>query len=76
MANHKEVKPVNIEKLVYFIGLVIFGGLFLDSLLNAGKYTDEALLQYRIFVLVAAVIFYAIVYLYHRVGKSRKPSTK
>jgi hypothetical protein len=65
-----EATIVNTEKLLYMIGFIIFGGMFLSSIIDATFYIEEyspaRLLEFRLFAGGGAIVYYALVFLMNR----------
>lgn len=70
MGNASVPKAVNMKKLMYLIGMMIFGGMFLTSIIDANFYVEyyssEKLWQYRIFIGVSALIYFGLVFVLNR----------
>ncbi|WP_026674792.1 hypothetical protein [Alkalihalobacterium bogoriense] len=66
---NQEVR-VQTKPFLYVIGLFIFGGMALTSMIDASfyieKYSVEKLWHYRIFIMCSAVVYYSLVILYYR----------
>ncbi|KHF39992.1 hypothetical protein [Halalkalibacter okhensis] len=66
----KAVKVVQVDKLMYVIGIFIFGGLLLASFLDATFYIEEYswehLITFRVVIAATSAIYYLLVYFYHR----------
>lgn len=61
------------KKMLYIIGIVIFGGMFLTSIIDADYYSkDNTLLEYRLFIFGTTVIYYLVVYFFYRKGLQGK----
>ncbi|KMJ55289.1 hypothetical protein AB685_28035 [Bacillus sp. LL01] len=71
-----EATTVNTEKLLYMIGFIIFGGMFLSSIIDANFYIEEyspaRLLEFRLFAGGGAIVYFTIVFLMNR--KQRRNS--
>lgn len=59
----KEYQPFSSKKVFFIIGLVVFGGMFLTSVIDGEYYAGKGqLLEYRLFILGSAFIYYVFVY--------------
>lgn len=62
----------NSKKLFFIIGLVVFGGMFLTSVIDGEYYAGKGqLLEYRLFILGSAFIYYVLGYFLIRKGGVR-----
>lgn len=48
---------------LYTIGIAVFGGSFLASIIDANKYSNYDLWEFRLFLAGSAVIYYSLVFL-------------
>ncbi|QOY36906.1 hypothetical protein AWH56_004455 [Anaerobacillus isosaccharinicus] len=66
----------NTQKALNLIGIIVFGGWFLTSLIEASnnsiKYSTYTIWEFRFFIISCAVIYYLLVYYFNR--KSSKKS--
>lgn len=60
----------NSRKLFNLIGLMIFGGMFLTSVIDAQYYSEKnQLKEYRLFILGATIIYYSYVNLFNKLRR-------
>ncbi|MCM3574049.1 MULTISPECIES: hypothetical protein [Mesobacillus] len=68
----KEYQPFSSKKVFIIIGLVVFGGMFLTSVIDGEYYAGKGqLLEYRLFILGSAFIYYVIGYFLIRKARVR-----
>lgn len=51
---------------LYTIGIAVFGGSFLASIIDANKYSNYDLWEFRLFLAGSAVIYYSLVFFFNR----------
>ncbi|MED1602779.1 hypothetical protein [Alkalihalophilus marmarensis] len=63
-------EAVETKKLLYIFGVIVFGGMLLNSIIDAGIYLEyysvEKLWEYRLFIAGGAVVYYGAVFLFYR----------
>ncbi|MDE5413364.1 hypothetical protein [Alkalihalobacterium chitinilyticum] len=66
--NYKQ--PMSTKKLMYMIGLFIFGGMLLASIIDSSlyleKYSAAKLWEFRLFTIGSAAVYYGLVFLMNR----------
>ncbi|WP_332633767.1 hypothetical protein [Halalkalibacter flavus] len=66
-------KKSNMEMVLYVLGLFIFGGLLFTSIIEASFYIEEystyKLWEFRISTIFIAILYFLIVYFYHKKSK-------
>lgn len=66
MAEHKPAE-VRVEKLLYWFGLIVFGGMYLTAIIDSHHYAEKGyLMSYLFFITGCVIIYYAIVFLFDR----------
>ncbi|MBP3949545.1 hypothetical protein [Bacillus suaedae] len=64
MAEHKTTE-VRVGKLLYWFGLIVFGGMYLTAIIDGHHYAEKGyLMSYLFFITGCAIIYYAIVFLF------------
>ncbi|WP_216827542.1 hypothetical protein [Alkalihalobacterium elongatum] len=70
MGEIKYAKPMKVKKLLYLIGIFIFGGMLLASIIDANlyveKYSRAKLWEFRFFTVGSAIFYYLMVFILNK----------
>lgn len=71
MGKYNQQKIVTTKIGLYVMGIAIFGGTFLASIVDASKYSNYELWEFRFFIVGSAAIYCLIIFLYNRRSSNR-----